>query len=381
MARMGLGPGWKTLFANDFDPSKAAAYAENWGSEGLLVEDVAKVSTKDLPGEADLAWASFPCQDLSLAGAGRGLGGERSGTFWPFWRLIEGLSREGRPPKVIALENVYGAVRSHGGKDFAAIGEAMASAGYRYGALLIDAERFLPQSRLRLFIVGVLKDAAVPDGLQSQGPIEEWHPRPLREAVGVLGEEARNAWVWWHLPKPTHARPSLSDVIEDTPTGVEWDSADHTQYLLNLMSEVNLSKVHAALANGKRHVGTVYRRTRRDPGGGRVQRAEARCDGGAGCLRTPSGGSSRQTVLIVEDGHVRSRLLSPRETARLMGLPDDYRLPAKYNAAYHLTGDGVAVPVVRHLAASLFEPLLEAESRRTPPQALVEGHRDVAPVT
>jgi len=78
----------------------------------------------------------------------------------------------------------------------------------------------------------------------------------------------------------------------------------------------------------------------------------------AGCLRTPGGGSSRQTLLVVEDGVVRSRLMSGRETARLMGLPDTYRLPDSYSAACHLTGDGVAAPVVRHLAHWLFEPLL-----------------------
>jgi DNA (cytosine-5)-methyltransferase 1 len=58
----------------------------------------------------------------------------------------------------------------------------------------------------------------------------------------------------------------------------------------------------------------------------KTQRAEVRFDDISGCLRTPAGGSSRQTVLIVEGKQVRSRLLSPREAARLMGVPDDYPL-------------------------------------------------------
>jgi len=90
-----------------------------------------------------------------------------------------------------------------------------------------------------------------------------------------------------------------------------------------------------------------------------VQRAEIRFDDVAGCLRTPAGGSSRQVIMVVEGKRIRSRLLSPREAARLMGLPDSYLLPKNYNAAYHLAGDGVAVPVVRHLAQHLLEPLLE----------------------
>ena len=91
---------------------------------------------------------------------------------------------------------------------------------------------------------------------------------------------------------------------------------------------------------------------------GQAQRAEARFDGLAGCLRTPGGGSSRQFLLVVDRGQVRSRLLTPREAARLMGLPDSYRLPAGVTPALHLCGDGVVVPMVRHLAAEIFEPLL-----------------------
>ena len=87
-------------------------------------------------------------------------------------------------------------------------------------------------------------------------------------------------------------------------------------------------------------------------------------DGRAGCLRTPAGGSSRQTLMLVEEGRVRSRLMGPRELARLMGLPDDYALPARYSAAYHLLGDGVVADVVRWLAAGLVEPLLAAGEAR-----------------
>ena len=89
-----------------------------------------------------------------------------------------------------------------------------------------------------------------------------------------------------------------------------------------------------------------------------MQRAEIRFDDIAGCLRTPAGGSSRQVIMVVNGKSVRSRLISPRETARLMGISDSYALPSNYNEAYHLTGDGVAVPVVRHLARHIFEPLL-----------------------
>ena len=68
MVRAGLGGGWTCLFGNDFDAKKAASYRANWGSDELCIGDVASLKAADLPGRADLAWASFPCQDLSLAG-------------------------------------------------------------------------------------------------------------------------------------------------------------------------------------------------------------------------------------------------------------------------------------------------------------------------
>src|SRR5580692_3949033 len=145
MARAGLGDAWRCLFANDFDPRKARAYAENWGAAELRCADVARLASADLPGGADLAWASFPCQDLSLAGAGAGLAGARSGAFWGFHALMKSLGEEGRAPRMIALENVVGALTSNGGADFVEICRALRRLGYVFGALTIDAAHFLPQ--------------------------------------------------------------------------------------------------------------------------------------------------------------------------------------------------------------------------------------------
>ncbi len=357
MVRAGLGEAWRCLFANDFDPAKAASYRANWGDAGLKVGDIAGLTTADLPGTADLMWGSFPCQDLSLAGVGAGLGGKRSGTFHDFWGLARALADEGRAPRIVAVENVCGALTSRGGRDFEAICRTFADAGYRCGALVINADRFLPQSRPRLFVIGVREDAGLDPALTTAGADGPFHPPALRRAVERLPVELQGRMSWWRLPEPGLSNASLGSVIEAEPSDVRWHSATETSRLLTLMSPHNLAKVEAARQTGTRCVGGLYRRTRHDAAGGRVQRAEVRFDV-AGCLRTPGGGSSRQTLLVVEGGQVRSRLMSARETARLMGLPDSYRLPESYSAACHLTGDGVAVPVVRHLAQWLIEPLL-----------------------
>ena len=364
MARAGLGPQWECLFANDFDSKKAATYIVNWGGAALKVDDVARTSVTELPGTAHLAWASFPCQDLSLAGYGTGLNGARSGSFWPFWRLMRALAREERAPRTIVLENVYGAVTSHQGKDLAAICEALSKEGYRYAPLVIDAQHFLPQSRPRLFILAFSHDAVPPLSLVRQGPEAPWHPDSFGLAYNRLTDAARAAWLWLYPPVPPGRRIRLADLIEDEPTSVKWHSAAETQRLLSMMTPANLEKVKQAKKARQRMIGALYKRTRVGKDGIKRQRAEVRFDDTAGCLRTPAGGSSRQIILVVEGNRIRSRLLSPREAARLMGLPEHYVLPDRYNDAYHLAGDGVAVPVVSWIARHVIEPSLKARAVR-----------------
>ena len=73
MVRAGLeSDRWDCRFANDFDLKKSAIYRINWAANNLLTCDIREVGLANMPGHADLAWASFPCQDLSLAGVRRG---------------------------------------------------------------------------------------------------------------------------------------------------------------------------------------------------------------------------------------------------------------------------------------------------------------------
>jgi DNA (cytosine-5)-methyltransferase 1 len=357
MARAGLGPGWDCVLANDIDPAKCAAYRENWGGADLIEGDVAALDASALERGVDLCWASSPCQDFSLAGRGAGLAGARSGAFGPWMRLVEAAARRGRGPRIIAFENVTGLMARRGGADFAAVVGAFAGLGYRVGALTIDARDFLPQSRPRLFVVAVRGDMTLPSDLTRAGPGGPFHGPRLTAFVRTLPDATARAWVWWALPAPPPRDVALADVIERDAAG-GWLDRARLDRLLSLMSGPSLARLAELRARPGLSVATVYKRGRPDGTGAIRQRAELRADGLAGCLRTPAGGSSRQTLLIAEDGALRARLMTAREAARLMGLPDDYRLPARYNDAYRLAGDGVAVPVVRRLRDGLFAPLL-----------------------
>ena len=356
MARAGLEPEWRCLFANDVDARKGAAYAANWGSDELRIADVASLRATDLPGEADLAWASFPCQDLSLAGPGAGLDGARSGAFWGFCSAMRALAADGQAPRLIALENVAGVLTSKRGADFTAICAALQGLGYRFGALTIDAVHFLPQSRPRVFIVAVRRGDALPAWLVSPGPPPHHASAALKRAAAALPPSVATDWLWWRAPAPPGANLRLADCLDEEAH--RWHSVDETERLLATLSPASRRDVALARASGERAIGALFRRTRPNGAGGVRVQAEARFDGFAGCLRTPGGGSSRQLLIMIAGDTTRTRLMTPREAARLMGLPDDYELPPRATDAFHLVGDGVATPVVRFLSETLLLPLV-----------------------
>ncbi|WP_390476308.1 DNA cytosine methyltransferase [Altererythrobacter sp. MTPC7] len=355
MARQGLRNGWKCTFANDFDRKKCQTYRENWGDEDLFPGDVGAVSTADLPERCDLAWASSPCQDFSLAGNGAGLNGLKSNVFWSFWRLITELAEERRKPRAIVLENVRGLLTSRDGRDFETICRALAIENYHIGGFVIDASHFVPQSRPRVFLIGFLEgECRLPDGGTAN---DMWHPNVMQNAVASFPSFLNERWNWWDLPNPPKRNADLADILEGD---VSWHSADKTQQLLELMNVTNRTKIEDRIGDNNCAIGAAFRRTRVE-NGRRRQRIEVRFDGMAGCLRTPGGGSSRQTIFSVGQGEVKSRLLTPRETARLMGLSDDYILPANPNDAFQLSGDGVAVPVVEFLSQHVLMPALKRD--------------------
>ena len=266
MARLGLGGGWACGFANDFDPLKAGAYRDNFvdARQHFHEGDVWAIEPAALPGRADLAWASSPCQDFSLAGGRAGLKGGRSGAFFGFWRLVQALGAEGRAPRTVVIENVVGLLTSHGGADFTALCAALAGEGYRFGALEIDAAAFLPQSRPRVFVVATREPvpAELIGGDAFRGPA-------VIAARERLPADLRASWVDWRLPMPPARNTRLADLLE-ADEAVAWRSEAQTTALLAQMSPLHRRRLDAAATGRWANPSTAIPVTRRSSTGSRV---------------------------------------------------------------------------------------------------------------
>jgi DNA (cytosine-5)-methyltransferase 1 len=341
LVAQGLSGYFQPAWANDICAKKAAVYTANHGAEHFYLGSVSDVNGADLP-EAPLAWASFPCQDLSLAGLTGGIHASRSGLVWEWLRIIDEMPS--RPPVLVA-ENVAGLVSVAGGEHYRTLHQALAERGYVAGAMLIDAARWVPQSRQRVFVVAVSAEFAIPPELVSQSP--NWlHPEAICKAASGLDD-----WVWWSMQEPPLRKQNLSDVIEwDAPFAAPETEARN----LELISSRH-RKILEQLPDAKPFAAPGYKRTRSGK-----QVLELRFDNTSGCLRTPEGGSSRQVIVIKQNGQLHSRLLTVREAARLMGVPEAYKIPGSYNDGYKAMGDAVAVPVAAWLAKNLLLPLVKA---------------------
>lgn len=363
LMRMGLErQGWTIRFANDIDVQKYEMYKAHFGDvdSHFTLGDVHALSASAVP-TVTLATASFPCNDLSLAGARQGLKGSQSSAFWGFMRILEEMGNR-RPPLVL-IENVTGFLSSHGGKDFKEAMLALNDLGYGVDPFILDASRFVPHSRPRLFVVGVLEDSTTSKVVREQPRLFESDVRPAALANFILTHpEIR--WRIQDLPAQPPVQNKLPDIL-DSPEESEWWGPERAEYLLNQMSPRHREIADRMIAGSDWSYGTVFRRVRNNK-----SMAELRTDGIAGCLRTPRGGSGRQILFKAGKGQYFARLLSARECARLMGA-DDFKIDAPLNQALFGFGDAVCVPVIEWIATYYLNPIVNE---------LIRG-RALAPLT
>jgi DNA (cytosine-5)-methyltransferase 1 len=352
LMRMGLEQaGWQVLWANDIDGDKMKMYRGHFADDKVHFHlgDVHAITPDDIPAVA-LATASFPCNDLSLAGARRGLSGQNSGAFWGFVDAIKGMGD--RRPALVMLENVTGFLTSHDGNDFRDACLALNELGYAVDAFIIDAALFVPQSRQRLFLLGK-REKRNPGHVAETPTFYESQCRPLALADFILFHP-KIRWSLRNLPAIAKTETNLADILEDLPgNSAYWWNRERAEYLFNQMSEKHRAIAERMIAGKQTTYGSVFRRVRQGH-----SMAELRTDGIAGCLRTPRGGSGRQILFAAGKGRYAVRLLTPRECARLMGA-DDFRITVPLNQALFGFGDAVCVPVIRWIADNYLTPALK----------------------
>jgi DNA (cytosine-5)-methyltransferase 1 len=330
----GLKGMFGSVWANDISEKKAEVYSANFKSDHFRLDDIKNINGRDLP-YAHLSWASFPCQDLSLAGSLGGIHASRSGLVWEWLRILEEMPER---PSILVIENVAGLLSANSGENYPKLHMALLDLGYNSGAMLIDAVHFVPQSRPRVFVIAMKNDVEIPPELLDTKP--NW----LHNSAAIRLGATLPGWIWWRAKKPLKRKDGLTDILDFT---LSYDK-DSVLRLIPPHHKEKLDSMDSVVATG-------YRRTRRGK-----QCLELRFDNVAGCLRTPEGGSSKQFLIVKRDGELHARLLSPRETARLMGAPDSFVLPEAYNDGYKAMGDAVVLPVAAFLGKSFLTKLSEA---------------------
>lgn len=344
LAGLGLAhAGVQTVWSNDISPDKYAMHLTNFGqtgSESYVVGDLGKLAPHQQPPAVDLAWASFPCTDISQAGGRAGLSGAASSAFWLFIKSLSAMKE--KKPTVIAIENVAAFATSRSGRDIASAIRSLNGLGYSVDALLIDAKNFVPQSRPRIFLIGCLRPNA------SRVVDHPSRPKWLQKAISDPTLRTHQT----ELPPLPERKSALGDIVEQmNPDDPRWWTAERVDAFRSSQSELQRERLSLLVNSHTVHIRTAYRRMRAG-----TPRWEMRPDEISGCLRTSRGGSSRQAVVFAGNGQVKVRWMTPTEYAGLMGAPS-YKIDGiPTNLAYSGFGDAVCAPAVEWLARSYLTP-------------------------
>ena len=350
--RMGLeAAGWQVIYANDWSTERAQMYKGFFGEE-YQVKDIFSVDSEDIPW-ATLATCSFPCIDLSLAGKRAGINGKHSGAFWGFYDI---LKRQGeKAPPLVLLENVTGWLYSNDGRDFYVTAKSLNELGYACDVFMLNARSFVPQSRPRLFMIGVKSVAELGDCVHFIARSKRLMPPRLRK---LMRENNHIQWVYLDIPEPPPYKNEgfSEDIVENfSQDDARWWSAEKVDKHLAMMPPPHLARIKHMARQKKNRFRTFFRRRRAEG-----QRAEVRHDDIAGCLRTAVGGSGKQFLVAAGNDSIRMRTLTAREYARLQGVPDTFPIVADTERqSLSAFGDAVCVPAVSWLATEILIPLTE----------------------
>lgn len=381
------GLGMRCVFASEIDDAAADVYEWNHGLRP--VGDIRPLTENDVMEvpEHDVLTAGFPCQPFSKSGFQRGFAETRGTLFFNICRVLQV-----RQPRYVVLENVRNLAGPRQQETWGTIVRALRDLGYRVSStpavfsphLLPPDRGGAPQVRERVFVLAehVGRRAALdadPAPLLANAPVAGWHPSrwsleddlPIDPAssvdvdkYGVRPEEARWIDVWNDL---------LGELDEERlPTFPIW--ADAFRSRLVVPAGTPAWKQGFLVRNHElyvRHRAVIDRwlarhdRLRDLPPSRRKLEWQAQ-DGERDLWRhvlhlRPSGIRVKQAtylpalVAITQTSIYgpHRRRITPREAARLQGLPEDFRLHPVDKVAYKQLGNGVNVGVVKHAVSTL----------------------------
>lgn len=324
--------GGHAVFSSEWNEFSARTYRTNYGFAETMAGDITQVDANDIP-DCDVVLAGFPCQPFSLAGVSkkRSLGRETGfrdktqGTlFFDVARIIAA-----KRPAAFLLENVKNLTSHDRGRTFKVILDALQNElGYEVHWKVVDGQHFVPQHRERIYIVGF---------------------------------RSKTDFTWDDLKYPDH-QPVLADILHKTD-GTEpylpWDGEKYFDFEHNKVQDKytltprlwqylqDYKKKHEALGHGFGY-GLVT-----PDMVSRTLSARYHKDG---------------SEILVTQGDERPRRLTPRECARLMGYPDELRIPVSDTQAYRQFGNSVVVPAIAEVARIMRPHILKV---------MAEGDQDL----
>lgn len=307
--------GGRCVYTSEWDKYAQKTYAANFPASHQIAGDITQVSAKEIP-DHDVLLAGFPCQPFSIAGVSKknalgkkhGFADETQGTlFFDVARIIKA-----KRPRAFLLENVKNLQSHDKGRTFEVIRRTLTEdLGYHVHWKTIDAAHFLPQHRERILIIG------------------------FREPVG---------FDWAALKLPPKASVKLTEILHKT-NGSEpelpWDEGRYFDYDKQRVSTKYTLSDH--LWNYLQNYAAKHQARGNGFGFGLVT--------GKDISRTLSARYYKDgSEILIKQARKNPRRLTPRECARLMGLPDTFRIPVSDTRAYKQFGNCVAVPVIREVA-------------------------------
>lgn len=288
--------GAKCVYSNEWDKFAKEVYYNNFGD--IPDDDITKVDETLIP-DHDILCAGFPCQSFSISGKQKGFDDDRGNLFFDIIRIIKY-----KKSKIIFMENVKNLVSHNNGKTLLTIRNEIQKLGYNFYYKVLNATDYgIPQKRERIYIVCFRKDLNIKN---------------------------------FKFPEPIELIKHLEDLLLE-------DNQIPNNFYVNRDDIIIKNIKDNEYSNKSIKLGIVNK-------GGQGERIYS-TKGVAITLSAYGGGVFSKTGGYLIDG--KCRKLVPRECARIMGYPDNFKIINNKNQAYKQFGNSVVIDVLQYIAIQI----------------------------